>query len=151
MLKERESSEDSPAAPDECAGCGGRIQDRYYLLAVDRQWHGTCLRCCECRLPLDTELTCFSRDGNIYCKEDYYRCQDLHSEGDSPSQYYNGGPSQKGRPRKRKIPQGSPDDMQVQTMRMASTALDNKILHNIILTIAGSSCEGLLTKHVNVF
>ncbi|KAL0902151.1 hypothetical protein ABMA27_000093 [Loxostege sticticalis] len=73
MLKERESSEDSPAAPDECAGCGGRIQDRYYLLAVDRQWHGACLRCCECRLPLDTELTCFSRDGNIYCKEDYYR------------------------------------------------------------------------------
>lgn len=51
------------------------------------------------------------------------RCQDLHSEGDSPSQYYNGGPTQKGRPRKRKLAQGSPDDMQVQTMRMASTAL----------------------------
>ncbi|XP_026747221.1 LIM/homeobox protein Lhx9-like [Trichoplusia ni] len=216
MLKERESSEDSPVAPDECAGCGGRIQDRYYLLAVDRQWHGTCLRCCECRLPLDTELTCFSRDGNIYCKEDYYRlfcvkrcgrcgngitanelvmrardlvyhltcftcvacgtqlskgdvfgmkeglvycrphydsaclddycdddissvyrCQDLHSEGDSP-QYYNGGPSQKGRPRKRKMAQGSPDDMQVQTMRMASTALE--ILHRGDLS---SSMESL--------
>ncbi|KAL0851776.1 hypothetical protein ABMA28_000086, partial [Loxostege sticticalis] len=201
MLKERESSEDSPAAPDECAGCGGRIQDRYYLLAVDRQWHGACLRCCECRLPLDTELTCFSRDGNIYCKEDYYRlfcvkrcarcgngitanelvmrardmvyhltcftcvacgtllskgdvfgmrdglvycrphydsacldeycdedmsvfrCQELHSEGDSPSQFYSGGPSPKGRPRKRKLAQGSIEDMQVQTMRMASTAL----------------------------
>lgn len=23
--------------------------------------------------PLDSELSCFSRDGNIYCKEDYYR------------------------------------------------------------------------------
>ncbi|KAJ8736898.1 hypothetical protein PYW07_000169 [Mythimna separata] len=216
MLKERESSEDSPATPDECAGCGGRIQDRYYLLAVDRQWHGSCLRCCECRLPLDTELTCFSRDGNIYCKEDYYRlfcvkrcarcgngitanelvmrardlvyhltcftcvacgtqlskgdvfgmrdglvycrphydsaclddycdedmtsvyrCQDLHSEGDSP-QYYNGGPSLKGRPRKRKLAQGSPDDMQVQTMRMASTALE--ILHRGDLS---SSMESL--------
>ncbi|CAG9788972.1 unnamed protein product [Diatraea saccharalis] len=201
MLKERESSEGSPATPDECAGCGGRIQDRYYLLAVDRQWHGACLRCCECRLPLDTELTCFSRDGNIYCKEDYYRlfcvkrcarcgngitanelvmrardmvyhltcftcvacgtllskgdvfgmrdglvycrphydaaclddycdddmnmyrCQELHSESDSPSQFYSGGPSTKGRPRKRKLAQGSIEDMQVQTMRMASTAL----------------------------
>ncbi|KAL0279872.1 UNVERIFIED_CONTAM: hypothetical protein PYX00_001340 [Menopon gallinae] len=47
--------------------------DRYYLLAVDRQWHSPCLKCCECKLPLDTELTCFARDGNIYCKEDYYR------------------------------------------------------------------------------
>ncbi|CAG5028888.1 unnamed protein product, partial [Parnassius apollo] len=200
MLKERESLEGSPATPDECAGCGGRIQDRYYLLAVDRQWHGSCLRCCECRLPLDSELTCFSRDGNIYCKEDYYRmfcvkrcarcgngitanelvmrardmvyhltcftcvacgsllskgdvfgmrdglvycrphydsacmddyceddvnrvyrCQEMHRESDSPSQFYNGGPSHKGRPRKRKL--GSPEDLQVQTMRMASTAL----------------------------
>lgn len=56
-----------------CAGCGGRIHDRYYLLAVDRQWHAHCLKCCECKVPLDTELTCFARDGNIYCKEDYYR------------------------------------------------------------------------------
>lgn len=56
-----------------CAGCGGRIHDRFYLLAVDRQWHSSCLKCSECKLPLDSELTCFSRDGNIYCKEDYYR------------------------------------------------------------------------------
>lgn len=56
-----------------CSGCGGRITDRYYLLAVDRQWHAHCLKCHECRLPLDGELTCFARDGNIYCKEDYYR------------------------------------------------------------------------------
>ncbi|XP_013779804.2 LIM/homeobox protein Lhx2-like [Limulus polyphemus] len=56
-----------------CAGCGGTIADRYYLLAVDRQWHVRCLKCCECKLTLDSELTCFSRDGNIYCREDYYR------------------------------------------------------------------------------
>ncbi|XP_076316438.1 LIM/homeobox protein Lhx2-like [Tachypleus tridentatus] len=56
-----------------CAGCGGKIADRYYLLAVDRQWHVRCLKCCECKLALDSELTCFSRNGNIYCKEDYYR------------------------------------------------------------------------------
>ena len=85
MLKERESIERTISSPcsslggastidgTTCAGCGGRIQDRYYLLAVDRQWHASCLKCCECKLPLDTELTCFARDGNIYCKEDYYR------------------------------------------------------------------------------
>ncbi|XP_013147486.1 PREDICTED: LIM/homeobox protein Lhx9-like [Papilio polytes] len=214
MLKERQSLEGSPSTPDECAGCGARIQDRFYLLAVDRQWHGTCLRCCECRLPLDTELTCFSRDGNIYCKDDYYRmfcvkrcarcgngitanelvmrardmvyhltcftciacgtllskgdvfgmrdglvycrphydnacmdeyceddmnsyrCQDMHSEGESQSQFYNGGPSHKGRPRKRKLAQGSPEDMQ--TMRMTSTALE--LLHRGDLS---SSMESL--------
>ncbi|XP_019875872.1 LIM/homeobox protein Lhx9 isoform X1 [Aethina tumida] len=84
MLKDRESVErGSPCSSlhsgstghdvTSCAGCGGRIHDRFYLLAVDRQWHAACLKCCECKLPLDTELTCFARDGNIYCKEDYYR------------------------------------------------------------------------------
>ncbi|XP_066151221.1 LIM/homeobox protein Lhx2-like [Euwallacea fornicatus] len=85
MLKDRESIDHGPTSPcssmggsslgeaSSCAGCGGRIQDRYYLLAVDRQWHACCLKCSECKLPLDSELTCFARDGNIYCKEDYYR------------------------------------------------------------------------------
>ncbi|XP_035230673.1 LIM/homeobox protein Lhx2-like [Stegodyphus dumicola] len=59
--------------PVRCAGCGGSICDRYYLLAVDRQWHVSCLTCCQCKVQLDSELTCFSRDGHIYCKEDYYR------------------------------------------------------------------------------
>lgn len=59
--------------PNICAGCGGKISDRYYLLAVDRQWHLSCLTCCQCKVQLDSELTCFSRDGHIYCKEDYYR------------------------------------------------------------------------------
>lgn len=56
-----------------CAGCGLPIADRFYLLAVERQWHTRCLRCCHCKQQLDSELTCFARDGNIYCKEDYYR------------------------------------------------------------------------------
>lgn len=29
MLKERQSLEGSPSTPDECAGCGARIQDRW--------------------------------------------------------------------------------------------------------------------------
>lgn len=56
-----------------CAGCGLRISDRFYLLAVDQQWHASCLQCCQCRQTLDSEATCFTRDGNIYCKKDYYR------------------------------------------------------------------------------
>ena len=56
-----------------CGGCGQRIGDRYYLLAVDRQWHCRCLKCCHCGQQLESELTCFSRQGLIYCKQDYYR------------------------------------------------------------------------------
>ena len=60
-----------------CAGCGGSIDDRYYLLAADRQWHTECLRCCECKIALDNELTCFAKDGDIYCKEHYFRSVSL--------------------------------------------------------------------------
>ncbi|KAG7265674.1 hypothetical protein CRUP_003907, partial [Coryphaenoides rupestris] len=68
----------SPEKPALCAGCGGKISDRYYLLAVDKQWHLRCLKCCECKLALESELTCFAKDGSIYCKEDYYRCARCH-------------------------------------------------------------------------
>uniref|UniRef100_T1J7L2 Apterous n=1 Tax=Strigamia maritima TaxID=126957 RepID=T1J7L2_STRMM len=68
------SAEDSsPGEPSVCAGCGDKIVDRFYLLAVDQQWHIHCLKCSECQLRLDSELTCFARDGHIYCKEDYFR------------------------------------------------------------------------------
>lgn len=67
MLKDRENTGEG------CARCRTKITDRWYLLAVDRQWHLGCLQCAECNLPLDAELTCFHRHGNIYCKHDYYR------------------------------------------------------------------------------
>lgn len=56
-----------------CGGCGFRITDRYYLVAVERAWHSECLRCGECRQPLDTALSCFARQSRIYCRDDYYR------------------------------------------------------------------------------
>ncbi|CAH1390978.1 unnamed protein product [Nezara viridula] len=56
-----------------CAGCHLRITDRFYLFAVDRRWHASCLQCSQCRVPLDGEVTCFARDGSIFCKKDYYR------------------------------------------------------------------------------
>ncbi|XP_067867980.1 LIM/homeobox protein Lhx2-like isoform X1 [Heterodontus francisci] len=74
-MGERETTMPSISSerPALCAGCGGKISDRYYLLAVDKQWHMRCLKCCECKLALESELTCFAKDGSIYCKEDYYR------------------------------------------------------------------------------
>lgn len=45
----------------------------YYLLTADQAWHVNCLRCCRCSQNLDSEHSCYSRDGLIYCKEDYYR------------------------------------------------------------------------------
>ncbi|XP_038216996.1 protein apterous-like isoform X3 [Zerene cesonia] len=62
-----------PPAEDACAGCGSRITDRYYLLALERRWHTPCLRCCECKMPLDSEQRCYARDSNIFCKNDYFR------------------------------------------------------------------------------
>jgi LIM homeobox protein 2/9 len=59
--------------PAVCAGCGCKIADRYFLQAVERQWHAACLRCADCHLPLDAQLTCFARDGQIFCKDDYHR------------------------------------------------------------------------------
>ena len=62
----------TPGAVD-CAGCGTPILDRFYLSAVDRHWHGSCLKCSQCKVDLQGEPSCFSRDGLIFCKADYYR------------------------------------------------------------------------------
>ncbi|XP_063546940.1 protein apterous-like isoform X1 [Cydia strobilella] len=69
--RKREPPDEPP--PDDCAGCGARITDRYYLLALERRWHTPCLRCCECKMPLDSEQRCYARDSNIFCKNDYFR------------------------------------------------------------------------------
>ena len=57
----------------ECQGCLCQIHDRYYLQVMDKAWHLSCLRCADCKFSLDTQQTCFSKDGVIYCKEDYYK------------------------------------------------------------------------------
>ncbi|XP_073845312.1 apterous isoform X7 [Musca autumnalis] len=66
------ATETKPNCSPPCAGCGRLIQDRFYLSAVDKRWHASCLQCYACRQPLDRESSCYSRDGNIYCKSDYY-------------------------------------------------------------------------------
>ena len=59
--------------PPLCAGCRLRIEDKFYLSAVEAKWHSACLKCAECGVELETQSSCFERDGHIYCKEDYRR------------------------------------------------------------------------------
>ena len=56
-----------------CTGCGSLISDRYFLMVANKQWHVDCLRCSQCQQTLHCDLTCFTRDGEIYCREDYTR------------------------------------------------------------------------------
>ncbi|KAK4289876.1 hypothetical protein Pmani_037182 [Petrolisthes manimaculis] len=62
-----------PTEESFCAGCSGRINDRYYLRAVERKWHARCLKCAACHNPLDDAVTCFAREGYIFCRDDYHK------------------------------------------------------------------------------
>ncbi|KAK2727775.1 LIM/homeobox protein Lhx9-like isoform X1 [Artemia franciscana] len=64
-----------------CGGCGGPIADRFYLSAVERPWHGDCLRCSVCSRPLAGSTSCFARGSNIYCRDDYYRLHGIRRCG----------------------------------------------------------------------
>ena len=63
----------SSSLPPLCAGCRLRIVDKFYLCAVEAKWHTACLKCAECGVELENQLSCFERDGQIYCKDDYVR------------------------------------------------------------------------------
>lgn len=54
-----------------CAGCDRPILDQYLYNVLDRPWHQTCIQCIDCKLNLNEK--CFSRDGKIFCKEDFFR------------------------------------------------------------------------------
>ena len=64
---------ESTSMPPLCAGCRLRIEDKFYLSAVDVKWHSACLKCAECGVELETQSSCFEKDGHIYCKDDYRR------------------------------------------------------------------------------
>uniref|UniRef100_A0A665U4H9 LIM zinc-binding domain-containing protein n=1 Tax=Echeneis naucrates TaxID=173247 RepID=A0A665U4H9_ECHNA len=59
--------------PMMCAGCGGQVCDRFFLLAAGQLWHSACLRCSQCQCELQTQPSLYCRDGNIYCQQDYCR------------------------------------------------------------------------------
>ena len=71
----------SSAIMRECQGCMCFIQDRYYLQVMEKAWHLNCLRCADCKFSLDSQQSCFSKDGFIYCKEDYFKWVSL-AEGE---------------------------------------------------------------------
>ncbi|MGH0146943.1 UNVERIFIED_CONTAM: hypothetical protein FKN15_007716 [Acipenser sinensis] len=54
-----------------CAGCERPILERFLLNVLDRAWHVKCVQCCECKCNLTEK--CFSRDGKLYCKNDFFR------------------------------------------------------------------------------
>ncbi|XP_065163749.1 LIM domain transcription factor LMO4-B [Atheta coriaria] len=57
-----------------CAGCGGKIVERFLLHALDRYWHNGCLKCSCCGAMLaDIGSSCFTKGGMILCKQDYMR------------------------------------------------------------------------------
>lgn len=52
----------------------GKIMERYFLHALDRYWHNSCLKCSCCGAMLaDIGTSCFTRSGMILCKADYSR------------------------------------------------------------------------------
>lgn len=58
-----------------CAGCGGRISDRFLLFSMERYWHTRCLKCSCCQAQLgEIGTTCYSKGGMILCRNDYIRC-----------------------------------------------------------------------------
>lgn len=54
-----------------CAGCERPILDRFLLSVLDRAWHAKCVQCCDCKCNLTDR--CFSREGRLYCKNDFFR------------------------------------------------------------------------------
>ncbi|KAG7480514.1 hypothetical protein MATL_G00056940 [Megalops atlanticus] len=60
--------------PRSCAGCGGRIADRFLLFSMERYWHTRCLKCSCCQAQLgEIGTTCYSKGGMILCRNDYIR------------------------------------------------------------------------------
>uniref|UniRef100_A0A1A9VRR7 LIM zinc-binding domain-containing protein n=1 Tax=Glossina austeni TaxID=7395 RepID=A0A1A9VRR7_GLOAU len=64
-------SEPPVGVGDPCAGCNKPILDKFLLNVLERGWHASCVRCCEC-LQLLTDK-CFSRESKLYCRNDFYR------------------------------------------------------------------------------
>ncbi|XP_053674315.1 LIM/homeobox protein Awh-like [Anopheles nili] len=56
-----------------CGGCAEQITDRYLFEVNGSAWHGSCLRCSVCFCPLERQVSCYLRDGDMYCKSDYIK------------------------------------------------------------------------------
>ncbi|OXA58869.1 LIM/homeobox protein Lhx9 [Folsomia candida] len=56
-----------------CTTCHDKIMDRFLLQVNGLQYHTDCLRCSVCAICLQSESSCFFREGTVYCRNDYYR------------------------------------------------------------------------------
>ncbi|CAL4063244.1 unnamed protein product [Meganyctiphanes norvegica] len=54
-----------------CAGCQKPITGKFLVTVLDKAWHTECVRCSDCAGPLTDK--CFSRDGKLFCKTDFFR------------------------------------------------------------------------------
>lgn len=69
----------------------GKITERFFLHALDRYWHNSCLKCSCCGAMLaDIGSSCYTRSGMILCKTDYSRyvpliCISIPTTGCPPS------------------------------------------------------------------
>ncbi|XP_011503574.1 PREDICTED: LIM/homeobox protein Lhx5 isoform X2 [Ceratosolen solmsi marchali] len=54
-----------------CAGCDKPIMDKFLFNVLDRAWHADCVRCCDCRNPLQEK--CFSREAKLFCRNDFFK------------------------------------------------------------------------------
>lgn len=59
------------ASIPKCGGCQELILDRFILKVLERTWHAKCLQCSECRVQLADK--CFARNGQLYCKDDFFK------------------------------------------------------------------------------
>uniref|UniRef100_A0A6I8RJ25 LIM zinc-binding domain-containing protein n=1 Tax=Xenopus tropicalis TaxID=8364 RepID=A0A6I8RJ25_XENTR len=60
--------------PKACAGCGGKIADRFLLYSMERYWHTRCLKCSCCQAQLgEIGTSCYTKSGMILCRNDYIR------------------------------------------------------------------------------
>ena len=64
-------AQQSPTSPHKCAGCEKPILDEFLSSVLNQWWHESCLKCSECGTQLS--VTCYSREGKTFCKEDFYR------------------------------------------------------------------------------
>ena len=62
-----------------CAGCNLPIRDKFLLEVLDRTWHTDCVQCHDCGLKLHEK--CFTREGRIYCRDDFFKRYGIKCSG----------------------------------------------------------------------
>lgn len=54
-----------------CSKCHINIDDKYVFNISNTYWHEECLLCSQCGIFLNQ--SCFLRNGQLFCKEDYFK------------------------------------------------------------------------------